>query len=505
MAAAALVAAAVITGCSGHGVSAVPQTPTTHDTSGAPRKISATTNAGGSLFHPNSVKYSDKGSHPATGRSGSAVVQSRALLAKDGSTLVEATTGALDDKPGAGNIKHVTTQVTTVDGAAQPTSAYNGLSAGGYWSHTYSGFARNESVRVDTNITGVDGNRTDVVTTNDTVKLRPDLKALDLNGPSKAYTNSPVMFTANVREINGDVGAHADCVLSVDGQQVAQSLGIWVDAASTVSCTFQTSFATTGTKHVSVAVTNVVPGDWDISNNTAQTTIEIVDPIVKLTTYAYANGYSYQYNYTSSYSDPWEQYNHSEGSNGNALSASIDAYTYTHAFQFPVGQYSAAINADGNPLVTQTASVFSPATSGGERCSYTYGNGFNGGVCSQDSGYTYAFIQFYKTDATYYSNTVDCSYWGCSTDSYIENEGSDPIGTTFDLGSSDQFVLKFTDAAGTQYDGTTAPAATQPYHYQGGYNECWSYWDYYYQDGQWCESWNNSQTGKSVSAYGAGS
>lgn len=505
MAAAAIVAAAVITGCSGHGVNAVPQTPATHDTSGTARKISAESNASGSLFQPNSVKYSDKGSHPATGRSGSAVVQSRALLAKDGTTLVEATTGTLDDKPGAGNIKHVTTQVTTVDGTAQPTSAYNGLSAGGYWSHTYTGFARNERVKVDTNITGIDGNRTDVVTTNDTVKLRPDLSALDLNGPAKAYTNAPVMFTANVREMNGDVGAHADCVLSVDGQQVAQALGIWVDAGSTVSCTFQTSFASTGTKHVSVAVSNVVPGDWDTSNNTAQTTIEIVDPIVKLTTMASASAYNYQNNYTETYSDPWEQYNRSESNNGNVLSASIDAYTYSHAFQFPVGQYSATVNADGNPLVAQTAAGFSPVPSTGYGCSYTYGNGFNGAVCSQNSGYTHAFARFYESDVTYYSNTVDCSWWGCQTYSYVENGGNRPPGTTFDLGNTDQFILKFTDAAGTQYDGTTATAATQPYHTSGAYSDCWSYWDYYYEDGQWCESWSNSQTGKSVSAFGAGS
>jgi hypothetical protein len=505
MAAAAILAAAVITGCSGHGVSAVPQTPTTHDTSGAPRKISAQTNAGGSLFHPNSVKYSDKGSHPATGRSGSAVVQSRALLAKDGTALVEATTGTLDAQPGPGNIKHVTTQATTVDGTAQPTSAYNGLNGGGYWSHTYTGFARNEKLRVDTNITGIDGNRTDVVTTNDTVKLRPDLKALDVSGPAKAYTNAPVTFTANVREMNGDVGAHADCVLSVDGRQVAQALGIWVDAASTVSCTFQTSFATTGTKHVSVAVSNVVPADWDTSNNTAQTTIEIVDPIVKLTTNAYANAYTFNNGYTYTYSDPWEQYNYSDGENGSVLNASIDAYTYTHAFQFPVGQFNATLNADGNPLVAQIGTGFSPVYTNGYGCSYTYGNGFNGGVCSQASGYTYAFARFYETAVTYYDNSVDCGYWGCSGYSYIENEGNQPPGTTFDLGNSDQFVLKFTDAAGTQYDGTTAAAATQPYHYQDGYNDCWSYWDYYYQDGQWCEGWNDTQTGKTVSAYGAGS
>lgn len=44
----------------------------------------------------NGIKYRVNGLQPATGRSGSASLTARALLGKDGTTLVEATTGELD-------------------------------------------------------------------------------------------------------------------------------------------------------------------------------------------------------------------------------------------------------------------------------------------------------------------------------------------------------------------------------------------------------------------------
>src|SRR5919199_617569 len=45
---------------------------------------------------PNKEKYRDKGHKPATGRAGSAVLTTRALLGKDGMTSLDVTTGELD-------------------------------------------------------------------------------------------------------------------------------------------------------------------------------------------------------------------------------------------------------------------------------------------------------------------------------------------------------------------------------------------------------------------------
>src|SRR5438046_4182969 len=54
--------------------------------------------------HPNSEKYRDSGFQPATGRSGSATVSTRALLDKAGTTDVEGTSGTFDGSPAPGTL-----------------------------------------------------------------------------------------------------------------------------------------------------------------------------------------------------------------------------------------------------------------------------------------------------------------------------------------------------------------------------------------------------------------
>lgn len=501
-------ASIAMAGCGGHAGSPLPFTSGTQDKSKiAPHTASATASASASLFHPNTEKYSDAGSHPVTGRSGSAVINSRALLAKDGTTLVEATTGTLDAQPGPGNIRHVTTTVTTVDGTAQPTNAYNGLS-GGYWNHTYSGLARNETIKVDTNVRDIDP-RNDAVTTIDSVKLRPDLAATSLSGPARAYRNKPVTFTAVVHEANGDVGAHADCVLSADGQQVDQAQGIWVDAGSTVSCAFQTTFATLGTHHVSVAVTNVVPGDWDLSNNHAETTIEIVDPIVNLRTYAYARSLNFEQSGNQTYSDYYSRWNNTYDYKWHYDSGYMDGYSQEEAFQFPIASGSATITADGSPVLQQNLTSFSPAYNyGGDTCSYVYAPGMWGSVCSQSANgrsWTHTYLNWYRQGATYYSKTTvtTCSYFGCTPNSYVyyyqwgDNNG-------FSLGNVNVFAMKFTDGAGTQYVGQTAPATAQTYSYSQPYSYCYNYWNWYYPSEQYCNTGRDTRLDRFVLAYGSG-
>ena len=497
---AAAIAALIAAGGCSHAGGALPQTAGSSSTgsSHASDVVAAT-----SLFHANSEKYRDTGSHPVTGRSGSAVVQGRALLAKDGTTLIEATTGTLDAQPGSGNFRHVTVTPTTVDGNPDQTQAYNNLKAGGYWNHTYTGLARNETVKVDSNITDLDP-RTDVVTTIDTVKKRPDLSALKLAGPAKAYTNQPVTFTATVSELNGDVGAHADCILSADGQQVDQSLGIWVDAAGTVSCSFQTSFATTGIKHLTVSVANVVPGDWDTSNNSAQTTIEIVDPIVKLQTSAWAYTYSSSVNGTETYSAPWANQTTTYSDSERYSNAYISAYSYDHQFAFPAQQASAVLNVDGSDAYTYDlgANLNAPYQSWYETCQSGFSSGAYMDVCS-GSSWTDVWVELYGSQATYYSKTIgtQCSYWGCSTYSWVDNNAY-ADGRTFTLGATDVFSLNLTDNASTKYIGKTQPAAVQTSSWNYPYNQCWSYGWYY--DGTWCDAGTDQGTTSSVYAYGSG-
>lgn len=494
-------ALAFFTACSGGGgSSSLPaQKSALHPASAGVATRHAAGVSNGSLFQPNTIKYSDTGSQPATGRSGSATIQSRALIAKDGSTLVESTTGVLDGATGAGAFKHVQAKIQDTAGSTQRALNYTDLT-GGYWSQTYSGIARNDTIQLQQNITGVDAPRTDVVTTVATAKLRPDLSVLRISAPSKAYVHAPVNFTATVGELNGDVGARADCVLSVDGQQVAQALGIWVDAGHTVACAFTTTFATTGTKNVVVSATNVVPGDWDLSNNSASTTIQIVDPVVSLGYYAGAETYHYAYNYASSYSSSY--YYNSGTSSGSGTSdyadAYIEGYTTRHKFQFPV-QLSANVTADGTSILQNTATTLTPQFDNGYyTCSSSYAAGNSAGACSADDGsFSYAYYEAYKEDVTYYDQGVNCSYYGCSSYSYIYNISVSGALTTYDIGSSDQFTLDVVDAGGTTYRAASAAVATTPFSYQYNPNYCYSY---YY--GSYCESGTFSYVGKSVSTSG---
>jgi hypothetical protein len=198
----------------------------------------------------------------------------------DGTTALEATTGTLDEAgtpPGS----IVKMQVVTLKGAgkAQRTFNINHLDGGGYSSTPIVGLHRNDQVQLHVNVRGVDGNRTDVVTVTPTVMLRPDLAVDGIQAPGKAYVNTPVIINAIVRERNGDVGAHGDCLLLVDGEIVDQALGAWVDAGSSVNCQFTHTFAATGNHALAVRVANVAPGDWNPGNDDAAGSIQIATPV----------------------------------------------------------------------------------------------------------------------------------------------------------------------------------------------------------------------------------
>jgi len=111
-----------------------------------------------------------------------------------------------------------------------------------------------------------------------TVLYRPDLAVASLHYPGVARLKTAVEVSASVIEMRRDVGAHADCILSVDGAPVDKAVGIWVDRNGAVSCHFTHTFTATGKHAVSVAVESVTPGDYDSDNNSLSGTIQIESP-----------------------------------------------------------------------------------------------------------------------------------------------------------------------------------------------------------------------------------
>jgi hypothetical protein len=212
---------------------------------------------------PNATKYKDSSIPTGKGRAGSATIEARALLGKDGITTLDVTTGA------GGSIDKVKAKIAatgtafTFDGSGTSTAT-----------NTIDKLARYEKLEVTANVSGIDGARTDIVTANEVVKRRPNLATWPDVAPVQ-FTDLPVEIGMVVEEMNGDVGARANCVLLVDGVEVDRANDIWVDAGRGVTCRFSHTFTTPGTKQLTFKVTDVTPGDWDLADNTMTHPIEV--------------------------------------------------------------------------------------------------------------------------------------------------------------------------------------------------------------------------------------
>lgn len=208
---------------------------------------------------PNHVKYRDAGMQNATGRSGAASIEARALLESDGVAVIEVTTGTLDsDTPAPGNIDKIKIKV------GDETTIYQNLDDGGTFYLRRTGLARYTPIQFQVNVSGIDPARADIVTVDEVVKLQPYLRIVEVQGPGAALPGQPFTVAALIREYNGDVGARANCVLTDrDGNVVDRADDIWVDAGDTVQCLFtHTAPATLGLHTYFVRLQNIRPKGW---------------------------------------------------------------------------------------------------------------------------------------------------------------------------------------------------------------------------------------------------
>ena len=481
-------------------------------------------------FHSMSERYADNGAKPATGRSGSAAIAARALLGKDGVTTIEATTGQLDSPTAPpGQISKVQLKSVNGNGDVIQTVNFNHLDGGGYWNTTTSDLGRNAPIQIHANVGGIDGRRTDVVIATATVKLRPDLAVNRINAPGKAYINTPVIISALVLELNGDVGARDDCLLFVDGVQVDQIPGMWVDAGSAVTCAFVYSFPATGTHTLKVQAANVVPADWDLANNEATASIEIVLPIVNLNwssgasaavggnstagTYFYGNC-----NNWSIYCDGFSQ-NFSNGNDNRSSDFWFYAYTYQTGIAMPASvAFTATTNS--STLAQMQGSVGSANLVG---CTgmYDIATSTNGYICNWGGSF-YAYFSRYGGSATYYSYGYQyyfsvypryCSngfgfwyicgsvYQTYNYSSWSYNSGNWYGYGPFGLGRDIAVSLTLTDATGLKFVAGGSYGIVQQY----SYNEtspysCHSWTNYY----SYSECRSSHSYGGLLSGYASG-
>lgn len=416
-----------------------------------------------SQFHPNSQKYSDAGAKPASGRSGSASLEARALLDQDGAATVEASTGSLEAGTAPGQIRKVQIKVFSSVGKLQYTDNADGSGAG-VWSQQLPGLGRNQVVQLQANVGGIDGSRNDVVTVSTQVKRRPDVAVDAVTAPAKALAGAIVNVTATVSEKNGDVGARATCVLSVDGSAITdQATGIWVDAGQTVSCAFQTRFTALGVHQLKVYVTGVSPADWDLSNNAATTSIEILSPETPLNYTASFTGSNVTYHTHTKTSSSDGQYIDEKTEDGTRLnrSLSLTATTTADRFVFPVRLHRAA--SSSGSIFDQIGNMAYQASSSypGADCSTLFQDGVYVSVCNYTSGTPRSQIDLTSNGGRVtYFGTVFYKDYGMTGYAYnYSGDGSTGVGG-YPVGSSLNAVLELTDASGKLYSARPAMTIT---------------------------------------------
>lgn len=252
---------------------------------------------------PNGIRYRENGAKPETGKSGLRQVQSWGLRDKANNTTIYITTGNLRTGVPEEDTHITKVQVKSKNAAGEVkfNKEFNQLSNDGTYSFVTDQFTRSQKYEIMTHVSKDGEKRNFVVTTNNKVYLLPDMKAERIEAPTQAFINERVLINASIRELNGDIGAEADCVLYINGTEAERAPGIWIDAGDTVSCQFARQFDSVGDKNLEVKVEGVNPTDYDVTNNNISRVIKIVNNAAPLRTwnlgfYDFKTKYHYKYN-----------------------------------------------------------------------------------------------------------------------------------------------------------------------------------------------------------------
>ena len=389
-------------------------------------------------FQPTSVKTSAGKSKKASNRSGNAALEVTAIMGSNLLTEIQVTAGHAD---GAGLVDR-TKPLGTIEKlqvkVGSKTTNYNNLNANGTYTFSLAGLAADDVIQIQANIKGVDAKRTDVVTVETTVDLMPDLAVTGVTAPPQAKVGLPVVITASALELNGDLGAQADCVLTVDGVEVDRNSGIWVAAGSNVTCTFSHSFSTAGPHQLSVSAINVVPGDFNLANNQAEGSIEILSPAAKFLSYSV---YAYETQMTSLYnlsSPPSSMKVTSERYDNGATFIG-----YTGALDFKTAKASVK-HFTGSALAEEF--VFDLSTAASNCFSKREDLHYSIDVCRESNGNTQ--VQTTRTSGvtSYVSEQWSNDFYGGSGAGYFYDDDTISHGSPVHFGSTYEIELIVEDA-----------------------------------------------------------
>ena len=113
------------------------------------------------------------------------------------------------------------------------------------------------------------------------VLWRPDLELTAIAAPEEVTVDEPFDVTVTVNEANKDLGATADIVLYDGSAELMRMPGAAIDTAGPTVVQFEgIRLGALGDHTLTAAIENADPADFDLSNNSADVTITVVDSAV---------------------------------------------------------------------------------------------------------------------------------------------------------------------------------------------------------------------------------
>lgn len=342
----------------------------------------------------------------------------------------------------------------------------------------YSDMARYQRVKAQMQVPNSQGSTTLVLRGEGVVLLRPDLTVDNVSAPGTINARQIVNLAASIKELNGDLGATATVYLMEGGNVLDVAGGIPVQPHGNVGVVFSAIFSQAGTHELKVVIGDVIPGDYDTSNNEKSFTVEVQQEPA----FHYASYYHADFEYLSESDNPYWTSRYYE--KGQSEDLHEELYIPV-ALNFPVERLTLQISANGtlknDVQLTDLPADF--AFTNGDCYAYatvfrTLGDGFSlylqsirdtcgGGNYQQ----TYASFDRQAFDYIYFSSYHD-KYWGTT----YEDSGAPNLGDLLNATSS--LAVRFVvEDDGAAYGGT-ADLSLYSYPYDYDWNYVYPDWGY---------------------------
>ncbi len=317
----------------------------------------------------------------------------------------------------------------------------------------------------------------EVIVRKGSVTKYPDVKVESVTAPSSQKINLPFNVEVFLTEINLQNAATCNVSLFKGASLVATISNVAIAAGGNASAVFaDLTHNAVGTQSYSVSVTNVIPGEYDNSNNFSSFSIEFTNPTPPVTqTYYWLNygrNNNYDYNYTVT-SPNTGQVLYQYDQTGDFENFDYGTYGYDGSYVNTGAPLSASyrITTDDNRTIQGSFADVQPYYNYYSYYTYYYAFDPVNFVHFQaylQNGYFQSYIYRYRSNYVYMNSDIYGSY-------YYEN--LDPA-NSFINASSQLTVSLITTQDDKSWGGGATMSISAPIPYNYNYNGY--YYDYYY-------------------------